>query len=111
MGSLEDLERRIARIEDAEAIKRGTFAPLRTRGCPAPLEMAITSCLQPSPFARTQSIASFALNIATFGSSRSKILIPKLNDASSHITLMIPNASAAPNPRIQVKYHMLASRQ
>ncbi len=64
---------------DAEAIKRGTFAPLRgVRECPAPLEMAITSCLQRSPFARTQSIASFALNIAPFGSSRSKILIPKL---------------------------------
>ncbi len=64
---------------DAEAIKRGTFTPLGgVRGCPPQVDMAVTSCLQRSPFARTQSIVSFALTIATFGSSRSKLLVPKL---------------------------------
>lgn len=64
---------------DAEAIKRGTFTPLRgVRGCPPQVDLAVMSCLQRSPFARTQSIASFALNIAPYGSSRSKSLVATL---------------------------------
>src|SRR5438034_3169879 len=34
---------------------------------------------------------------------------PNWYEASSHITLMMPNASAAPSPKIQVKYHILYS--
>lgn len=68
-----------APFPNADAIKRVVFPPLRSvRQCPAQLEMAITSCLQQNPFGRTQSVVSFALNIAPFGSSRSKSLIPKL---------------------------------
>ena len=93
-----------APFADATAIKRGTFAPLRgVRGCPAPLEMAITSCLQLSPLGRTQSIASFALNIAPFGSSRSKSLVPKLKamePPASDPTMHVSPAERASEPTL-----------
>src|SRR2546430_17213961 len=42
--------------------------------------------------------------------TRSSSSSPEKYDASSHITLMMPNASARPNPRIHVKYHMSVLR-
>src|SRR5438874_4519791 len=41
--------------------------------------------------------------------TRSSSSSPEKYDVSSHITLMMPNASARPRPRIHVKYHMTGS--
>jgi serine/threonine protein kinase len=81
-------------FRDAGEIKRGVFPPLASvrNGCPPQLGMAIMSCLQVEPGARTPSIVSFALEIAQFGGSRTEALVPALKEMegpSSERTLYV----------------------